>query len=113
MKVAEPRLAALKSIDPKLDLGHGLTIEAYETKITALRKKVEAYNTLLSQLDQDLAQIETDEEDLRDTSERMLAGTGVKYGKNSNEYQMAGGTKKSERKKPKPSAATLQKKAAA
>jgi hypothetical protein len=30
----------------------------------------------------------------------MLAGVSSKFGKNSDEYEKAGGTKKSERKKP-------------
>ena len=37
---------------------------------------------------------------LADQSEQMLMGVAVKYGKNSSEYEMAGGVKKSERKKP-------------
>ena len=32
--------------------------------------------------------------------ERMLSAMGDKYGKDSSEYEVAGGTRKSERKKP-------------
>ena len=34
-------------------------------------------------------------------SSQMLSGVKVKYGRDSNEYEMAGGTRLSERKKPK------------
>lgn len=35
----------------------------------------------------------------------MLAGVGVKYGKNSDEYEQAGGTRTDERKSPRRSRA--------
>lgn len=37
---------------------------------------------------------------IRDYSERILLGVAMKYGKNSDEYEMAGGIRKSERKRP-------------
>ena len=36
---------------------------------------------------------------LKDLSERILMGVGSKYGSKSDEYEMAGGVRKSERKK--------------
>jgi len=41
------------------------------------------------------------EKELRDLSSLMLSGVKVKYGRDSNEYEMAGGTRLSERKKSK------------
>ena len=38
---------------------------------------------------------------MRGFSSRMLAGVGVQYGKDSNEYEMAGGTRASEIKRKK------------
>ena len=37
---------------------------------------------------------------MRDYSERILLAVAVKYGRDSNEYEMAGGVRKSERKRP-------------
>ena len=99
-EAANTRLSALKSIDPTLDLGSNLTVPNYETKVLNLRDKLSTYNTTLSLLDQLYNELNTLELDLKDISERMLLGVGSKFGKNSNEYEMAGGTKKSERKKP-------------
>ncbi|XZF14851.1 hypothetical protein ACTHGU_01835 [Chitinophagaceae bacterium MMS25-I14] len=94
------RAAALSSIDPALDLGNGLTLTAYQMQIENFRIKHAAYNTLLSQVDASynecLAQLEV----VKAFSERMLTGVAFKYTKDSNEYEMAGGTRKSERKKP-------------
>lgn len=98
--VAVTRLSAIKSIDAKLDLGNGINVDTYEKNINDLRDKINAYNTLLSQVDAQLNVIMADDKALRDYSERMLTGVASKYGKNSNEYEQAGGTKKSERKKP-------------
>ena len=97
---ANTRLSALKSIDPALDLGSSLTVPNYEAQILALRDKLNTYNTALSTVDLLYNEMNALEDALKDVSERMLAGVAVKFGKNSNEYEMAGGTKKSERKRP-------------
>lgn len=97
---AESRANALTSIDPALDLGNGLTLADYQAKTAALKKKNEQYNTDLSTLDGSLNSIQQDERALDDLSARMLAGVGVKFGKDSSQYEQAGGTRTSERKPP-------------
>ncbi len=97
---AQQRLAALSSIDPTLDLGTGLTLAAYRAEVVSVQAKQDAYNTLLSQVDQSYNEFQAAEKSIRDLSERMLAGVASKYGKDSSEYEMAGGTRKSERKRP-------------
>jgi hypothetical protein len=97
---AQQRLTALSSIDPKLDLGNSLTVTAYQAEVTAARAKLEAYNTLLSKVDEAYNAFQLSEKSLRDLSERMLAGVASKYGKDSSQYEMAGGVRKSERKAP-------------
>lgn len=98
---AQTRSASLTSIDDALDLGSGLTLTAFDAKITATSDKLDEYNTKLSELDGLLNELETLEGELDELSSRMLAGVGVKFGKNSDEYEQAGGTRTSERKKPK------------
>jgi len=61
---------------------------------------LESYNTKLSELDvvqNDLAAIELE---LTATCSVMLSAVVVKYGKNSNAYEQAGGIRTSERKTP-------------
>lgn len=100
------RLASVKSIDPVIDLGNGITAANYEIQINLLRTKLDSYNTALSTIDdlynECIAQIVV----VRDWNDRVLTGVATKYGKNSSQYEMAGGVKKSERKRqnPKPSA---------
>jgi hypothetical protein len=96
---AEIRLASIKSISPTLDVGEELTVKDYTKKIESLRESLEAYNTTLSTIDILLTQIVEKEQDLADYSEKILRGIAYKYGNNSHEYQMAGGTRKSDRKR--------------
>ena len=96
---AQARLDALKSLDPNLDLGYGLTLVAYQALINTAQAKLSAYNTLLSQVDDAQNALRAAEQELRPFSARLLAGVGVKYGKNSSQYEMAGGTRTSEIKR--------------
>lgn len=104
---AQTRATNLLSIDPLLDLGSGLTLTAYQATIGALQAKLDRYNNLLSEIDALNNDVTAGEKQLAALSERMLEGVGVKFGKDSNEYEKAGGVRKSERKKPvrKPKAA--------
>jgi hypothetical protein len=94
------RAAALKAIDPKLDLGNGLTLDAYNAAIQAHEDDVDGYNTDLSALDARLTGIKTNEKTLAQLSVRMLKGVASKFGENSDEYEKAGGKRTSERKRP-------------
>jgi predicted nucleic acid-binding Zn-ribbon protein len=100
LESAQQRLNALATIDPALDLGNGLTLASYRAEVTAAQSKQDAYNALLTQVDQAYNEFQDAEKSIRDLSERMLAGVASKYGKDSSEYEMAGGTRKSERKRP-------------
>jgi uncharacterized protein YukE len=96
---AQTRLASIKSINSSLDVGEGLSVKDYTGKIESLRQSLEIYNTTLSTIDVLLTQILENEQDLADYSEKVLRGIAYKFGKNSYEYQMAGGTRKSDRKR--------------
>jgi hypothetical protein len=97
--VAVNRLSGMKSISASLDLGNGLTVQAYEAAVLDLRQRLDDYNITLSIADSKLNSIEDAELKLRDLSERMLNGVASHYGKNSDEYEKAGGVRKKDRKK--------------
>lgn len=97
---AERRASALKSISRTLDLGNGLTLESYQLEIEALRSQLDTYNESLSFADRALSTVRDTEKQINILSERMLIAVAAKYGKDSYEYEMAGGTRKSERKRP-------------
>ncbi|MDZ7957433.1 MAG: hypothetical protein RMY34_05935 [Aulosira sp. DedQUE10] len=89
---AQRRLALLKSIDENLDLGHGLTIEAYSRLIDTTRAVLESHNTLLSNLEESRKTVTQMDKALSELSERMLSGIASVYGKKSMEYSKAGGS---------------------
>lgn len=95
------RAAALAAIDPKLDLGNGLTLDGYNTSIQAHEDNVDNYNTNLAGLDTQLTDIKANEKKLDQLSTRMLKGVSSKFGEDSDEYEKAGGKRTSERKRRK------------
>lgn len=99
LEKAGQRLAGMKSIDPALDLGNGLSVATYLSVIEETDVALEGYNTQLSQADGLQNEFFAKEKNLRDMSERMLVGVAARYGKDSDEYEKAGGTKKSLRRR--------------
>lgn len=97
---AKVRLDGIQSIDTNLDLGVGLSAKGYTQKITGLQQKISTYNQTLSDVDELRSQIAEAEKDLSDYSEQILLGVAARFGKNSFEYEKAGGVRKSERKRP-------------
>ncbi|WP_373527523.1 hypothetical protein [Nostoc sp.] len=97
---AQRRIAALKSISPTLDLGNGVTIDSFAVIIKTTQDKLEAYNSTLSTVDLTQGALEVAEKSLMELTEHMLLSVAAKYGKNSVEYKMAGGVRRSERKRP-------------
>ncbi|HEV7475438.1 MAG TPA: hypothetical protein VGN90_15400 [Pyrinomonadaceae bacterium] len=101
LETARRRIAGLKSINPAPKFGATMTPEMYEQKAEALDARVNGYNQMLSAADAELNGIEADESELNDLNKRYLAATGAQYGQDSSEYEAMGGTRLSERKKPK------------
>ncbi|MBW4421651.1 MAG: hypothetical protein KME13_20925 [Myxacorys californica WJT36-NPBG1] len=99
LEKADRRFASLKSINSRLDLGDGATIESFKVLIEHTRTQIEYYNTLLSSIDAAKTSVVEAEKSLSELSEKMLIGVAFKYGKDSQEYQKAGGTRKSDRKR--------------
>lgn len=97
---AKTRLASLRSIDANLDLGNGITVALFEEELSKTEESLASYNTTLSMADEGLANFEDNEKVLADIHERALLGVGSKFGKDSIEYEKAGGTRKSDRRKP-------------
>jgi hypothetical protein len=100
LEKAAQRLNALRSIDPALDLGGGLTLTAFETQIGVAQSALNTYNGLLTQVDAAYNQFLVEEDSVREFSQRMLAGVGSRFGPDSDQYEQAGGTRTSERKRP-------------
>lgn len=99
---AQTRSAGLKAIQPdgKLDLGNGVTHEAFEAEIADANQALTDYNAALSVADKFGNILEAKEKKLNQASSKVLTAVGLKYGKDSDPYEQAGGTRESERKHP-------------
>jgi hypothetical protein len=99
LETARQRLAGLKSITPTPDFGLNLKLTDYEQEINGFSAKLDNYNSAVSALDQLQNELEADEQKLRDKNKRMLSAAEGQYGPDSSEYEQAGGTRQSERKR--------------
>lgn len=97
LEQAKRRLESLRSIDPNLDLGGDLTIRNFENVIHTLDDKLGLYNTSLSEVDKQGDDVKVAEKVVNIMSEKMLLGVGSLYGKTSQEYGMAGGSRRKSR----------------
>ncbi len=96
---AERRIEGIQTINSDLDFGNGFSIASYNTKIVELREKLAVYNQARTIVEKTQNALVDAERAINSYSEQMLLCVGPRYGKNSDEYEMAGGTRKSGRKK--------------
>jgi DNA polymerase III delta prime subunit len=91
------RVVGLKAIDQKMDFGDARNLQNITQVMEELDSKIDAYNSALIVIDSSQQEIKDLEKSLSELSEKMLIGVAFKYGKDSREYEMAGGVRKSER----------------
>lgn len=96
---AAARAAGMNTIDAALDLGGGVTLPSFRAKIASALAQQAAYNEHLAQADDARTLHDVAEKEVRDYSERMLAAVAGRFGRDSNEYQKAGGRRKSDRRR--------------
>ena len=87
----------LKTVDPKIDLGNDRNLASLSKQIEQLHTKLTDYNTTLSKLDATKLEIDEMERCMGDLLDQLMNGVSAKYGNDSREYEMAGGTRKSDR----------------
>jgi len=100
LETAHQRLAGLKSFKEPPNFGPNLTVAGYEAKEKSVSAKLEAYNQSLAMSDQLQNEFQAEEAELNDLNRRFLSAGEAHYGPDSSEYEMLGGKRKSERKRP-------------
>jgi hypothetical protein len=100
LETARQRLAGLKSFKNPPDFGPNLTVAGYEAKSNSTSAKLDAYNQSLAMSDQLQNEFQAAEAELNEMNRRILSAGEAIYGPDSSEYEMLGGTRKSERKRP-------------
>jgi hypothetical protein len=101
LETTRQRLAGLKSITPAPDFGSNLNALGGQAVITDLANELDSYNQNSAALDEQQNLVDAKEDGLNDWNKRVLAAVGAKYGTDSPEYELVGGTRTSHRKKPK------------
>ena len=102
LELALQRLAGLRSMDPEPDFGSDMTVPAFIARVNRFTGNLSTYNQHMSELDDEQNGIDDEEEELRDWTSRWLSAIEAKYGRDSSEYEMVGGTRTSDRKKTGP-----------
>ncbi|OUL33974.1 hypothetical protein [Nostoc sp. 106C] len=97
LEKAQLRFFGLKSIVPEIKFDEDYNLGKLMGSIEQLRNKIGVYNTALSVVDSSKDEIEEMEKNLSQLCEKMLMVVAIKYGKDSREYEMAGGVRNSDR----------------
>ncbi|MEH1833249.1 MAG: hypothetical protein V7L29_14530 [Nostoc sp.] len=97
LEKAEFRSAGLKAIDSSMDFGDNCDLQNLTQSIEQLRTMIDAYNAALAMIDSSKIKIDKMEKSLSNLSDKLVRGVAFKYGRNSSEYEIAGGVRESDR----------------
>jgi len=100
LETARERLTGLNAITKPIDFGANTTKAAFEAKVTSFETRLNAYNQKVSELDDEQNGIDADERELSQWNKRILAAGEASFGTDSSEYELLGGTRTSDRKRP-------------
>jgi ABC-type hemin transport system substrate-binding protein len=97
LEKVESRVAGIKLIDPNIKFDNDSSLQKLIESIEQLQNKLDVHNNALSLADSSLTEIEQMEKNLSELSQKMLMLIAIKYGKDSAEYETAGGVRDSDR----------------
>ncbi len=97
LEKTEQRLIGFRAINPDLKFNDEISLPRLSQLTGQLRNQVNHYNMLLTELDTAKSDMESLEQSVREVSERLVNGVASMYGKDSREYEMAGGVRTSDR----------------
>ena len=103
---ADLRQEGITSINPLFKVTTDLTLVEYVAKITLAKDKQSELNVALGNVDTLANEMDELVIDLREYNTRFLGAVGSLYGKNSSEYEKAGGKRKADYKHRKKATAT-------
>ncbi|HEY9615538.1 MAG TPA: hypothetical protein V6C64_01765 [Microcoleaceae cyanobacterium] len=106
LEKALARLQGLQSLDPQMQLGNGLSLQDYANLINLALKQLEAYNLALATADRDRIEFAATEASVTNLSSRLLSAVAATYGKDSKEYELAGGKLRTNYQRSKKTATT-------
>lgn len=95
------RLRGLQSVEPTMDLGNGLSLQNYAALIEDSDNQLQMHNLALAEADRTRIEFAETEALVIALSSRLLSAVAAVYGKDSKEYEMAGGKPRSSYKRAK------------
>jgi hypothetical protein len=97
LEKGQVQLLRLRSIDPLMDFGNDRNLTLLEQEIAELNADLIDYNDSITQLDTKKEKLDAREKNMNHLLDQLMLGVSGKYGNDSREYEMAGGTRKSNR----------------
>ncbi|MBW4422775.1 MAG: hypothetical protein KME13_26960 [Myxacorys californica WJT36-NPBG1] len=94
---AESRIAGLKAIDLTMDFGNDRNIPQLNQMIDQVRARLNTYNDALALIDSTKNELSDLEKQLNTLTDQMLLGVALQYGRDSHQYELAGGVRTSDR----------------
>ena len=91
LEKAQARLRGLQSILSTMELGNGLTLGSYAALLEASAGQLESHNLALAEADRTRIEFAELEASVSALSSRVLSAVVAIYGKDSKEYELAGG----------------------
>lgn len=99
LDVAKSRWQGLVSQDPVMDLGNGLSAQAFGFSVAALDEQVLKVNNLSAEIQKQRKLLVEMEREMRDLNDRYMKATAAKFGTSSMEYLAIGGVRKKDRRR--------------
>lgn len=99
LDVAKSRWQGLVSQDPVMDLGNGLSAQAFGVSVAALDEQVLKVNNLSAEIQKQRKLLVEMEREMRDLNDRYMKATAAKFGTSSMEYLAIGGVRKKDRRR--------------
>ena len=100
MRDLRQKIAGMKAIDKSFDAGNGVTLITAEALLLDSDSALEATNQAVAAADDKDNILNAKNKLVRAFNKKILPAGGLKYGTDSSEYELLGGTRESERKKP-------------
>ncbi|BAY08093.1 hypothetical protein [Calothrix sp. NIES-2098] len=97
LEKAKFRVARLKAIDPNISFDDNCNLQNLTQLIDQVNNILNDYNDAIAVIDSSKKKLDEMEKALSNLSDKILVGVGLRYGKNSDEYELAGGVRDSER----------------
>lgn len=95
LETAQFRANQLANIDETIDFGGGFNYQVYHDLVETAKSELDKYNSMMADVDEQRIVVRRLEKKLNDANERVFAGIITQYGRDSAEYEMMGGKRKS------------------